>query len=332
MKIFISAPRDYAKVDYPVILGLHPQKEEAGKPLDEMEGCSDLTKEILAWAEETYPAELLARAIVVVPVADFVTLSPTGDTGTRIRWDSPDGLGILWLATALRSAVLQNIPHDPARLYLDGYGTGGTAALTFCADYPSVTAGAIIRGPVPENLFPRNLSSSNLMLVGEETKEFFKPWSAEFSGIHHSDALDAAALGTFVEESRKTYCPEKVQLWTREKGRSAYWVAITDTDRTAATDAVFQVIAQVDREKNEITLEVTPDVTHVDIYVNDALLDLDRNIRVLCRKAGEDADQEAEVRFEGTCARDLHKMLDYGRGMEHGNVGEVFVNKIGVDF
>jgi hypothetical protein len=146
MKVLVSVPADAQKVQYPVIIGLHPAEMET-KSLANLRSYKEIGDAAKQWATATYSKDVLAKAIVVVPILDFIKRSEDAISFTRPSWNSDEGKG--YIINALNEFVRYAINYDPRRIYLDGAGSGAAAAADFCTLFPSLVTGAIVRGPVP---------------------------------------------------------------------------------------------------------------------------------------------------------------------------------------
>ena len=297
MKAFISLPPDFAKVAYPVIVGLHPMDDEvkAAKDLTKSKAIQDKVK---AWATATYSKEFLAKAIVVCPVMDLARRSSDNVSWSRPRWDSDDGA--MWAFKSLTEFIFKNVNHDATRIFMDGSGSGAMAALLFCARFPGVQTGSVVRGTPPQKIDIGNCLGTPVLFVGAETKEFFDHWKGhEGFVLEQHDAIDDPTLLAWLADHPKNFAPKKITLATAELNyASSYWLRITDQDRTKEK-LDFSVDAVVDAEKNEITIVTNEKVKGIEIYLNDSLLDLSKPVKAIHRFAGaEDAAKET-VRFNG---------------------------------
>ena len=337
LKAWMSAPKDWDKVAYPVILALHPLVAGEGQSTDvkELTPGAEIVKSVETWVQEQYPESILDRVIVVAPIMDLVIPNADGLTGRRPTWDDPEDKGMFWAISALRETVLLNGNFDPSRMYYDGYGTGAYASLLFCSRFPGMMSGAIVRGePAPRKLVFNNCESANFLFVGAETKDFYdKQAGEERFQISHVDTLDAEAAVEWVQGNRKAFSPDRVHLEFGELSYgSAYWLQTINIDFTREGDAV--VTAEIKRDENEIVVTSNRKFKAFRVYLNDSMLDLDKKIRILHRRLPEDdgeLEPQVDVAYEGTVARLLQGMLDNAWNQVNGNVGEVYVAHVNVD-
>lgn len=341
LKAFVSLPADYAKVAYPVIIGLHPMD-------DEVKAAKDLTKskvieeKVKAWAGATYSKELLAKAIVICPIMDLALRGSDNVSFSRPRWDSDTGA--LWVFRSFSEIISKNANFDPSRIYIDGHGSGATAALLFCARFPGAQSGAIVRSTPPQQIDFGNCLGTPVLFVGGETKEFFETWKAsEGFKLEQHDALDDAALLAWMTANPKEFAPRKVVLETQDiRYASSFWLRVSAEDPTKEKLPI-KINAIVDPQKNEITVVTNEKVLGFEIYLNDAMLDLGKPVRVLHRLVpdekvagadgaaeGADAPKESE-RFNGTVKRVLEQTLQWAWFRPFCNTGEVYVAMISVE-
>lgn len=346
LHVYVSAPKDVSKALKPVILVLHPMKEEQNVKVKELTRARDILKEVENWVESAYPQEVLDNCIVLAPVMDLARLNEDGLTASRPRWD--DIGGITWAILALNDVILSGTQHDHSRIFVDGHGEiGARAAAAICTQFPSMLTGAVIRGEPANNADFRNCRGMPLLFVGEKSKAFADAWSPkEGYKITFVPTLPGAATGDAPEptgeaapsfslsgwitqgDHAKEYAPSRVELYTSEATGAAYWLrlngfALIDNVRTA------EIIGEINRDENRITVTTNPKVRSFIISLNDNLLDLDKEISIVHKRAG--AEGEGEVRFKGTVQRSLEDLLKMNFFKSHGNYGEVYLAQVPVD-
>jgi hypothetical protein len=329
LKAYVSLPNDFAKVAYPIVLGLHPIDPEvkAAKDLAKTKTIQDKVK---AWATATYSKEFLTKAIVVCPVMDLPLRGADNVSYSRPAWESREGAQ--WAFNSLREFIFKNLNYDASRIYVDGSGSAAAAALLYCARFPGVTTGAIVRGAPPEKVDFANCRGTPLLFVGAEPKAFFEANKAlEGFVLEHRDALDDAGFATWLTDHPKVWAPRKIAIETDQRDfASSYWLRITDED-PAKEKLGFKVDAAIDAEKNQITVVTNEKVKGFEIYLNDAVVDLSRPIKVIHRYAGaEDAAKET-VRFEGAVKRVIEDTLKWAYDRPFNNTGEIYVAMVRVD-
>ncbi|MBM4015166.1 MAG: hypothetical protein FJ293_09430 [Planctomycetes bacterium] len=344
LKAYISLPNDFAKVAYPVILALHTT-------IDEVKSAKDLTKakaidaEVKAWATATFSKELLTKAIVICPVMDIALRGSDNVSWSRPRWDSDHGA--LWAFRALSEFIFKNVNHDPSRIYVDGTGEAAAAAMLFCARFPGVLTGAIVRGAPPQRIdFEKNCRGTPVLFVGDAGKSFHDEWAGkEGLVLAHHPTIDDATLIQWLTDHPKEYSPTKVGIETSDFVYAAgSWFRVTDQDATRETMR-FLIDAAIDREANEVTVVTSEKVSGFEIFLNDRMLDLSKPVKVIHRyvveideatasdeaKAAASEKMKDVVRFNGPVKRILEDTLQWAYLRPYSNTGEIYVASIRVD-
>jgi hypothetical protein len=329
LKAFVSLPVDYAKVAYPVILALHPEDGEV-RALKDMKKSKAKQDEVLAWAHATYSKEILAKAIVVVPIMDLAIRSADGVSFTRPRWDTDEGAA--WAFKAVSQIVFPNVNHDPRRIFLDGSGSAAIAALAFCAQFPGLQTGAIVRGEPPQKIAFENCAGTPILFVGAPTQSFFEEWKGKDGFVlEQKESIDDATLLQWMADHPKDYSPDRIHLQAeRIEFASSYWLKVTDEDRLMEKLPIV-LDAVVDREKNQITVVTNEKVKGFEIYLNDEVLDLSKELRVLHRRTGSEPDSPETERFKGVLKRGVEDTLRWAYTRPYCNTGEVYVALIPVE-
>jgi hypothetical protein len=351
LKVLVSVPVDFAKVNYPVLLALHPSDSEIGKGLSSMKKGKEIEDAATAWATATYSKELLAKAIVVVPILDCVKRGEDGISFSRPAWDSRDGID--WAMKALQEVVLKALNYDCKRIFIDGSGSGAAAAVDFCARYPGLQTGAIVRGapPADPDFLQRfeNAAGTPILFVGgnkekvkvkapdtgeEKEEEKIVPFAktlldkyATAEGFSpllvQKDVLDDATLLSWLGEHPKVFAPKKIRLRASEAAYAeSYWLVVKDYDANDEGDPIF-IEAVADREKNEITVVTNKKVKAFGVFLNDDVLDLSREVRILHRRADDQA--EAKELFKGLLKRGTEDTLDNYYYRPYCNTSEFYV-------
>jgi poly(3-hydroxybutyrate) depolymerase len=337
LKALISVPPDFAKVPYPVILALHPTESEVGKGLSSMKKGKEIEDAATAWATATYPKDVLAKAIVLVPILDAVKRGEDGISFSRPAWDSRDGVD--WAMKALQEVVLKTLNFDFRRIFIDGSGSGAAAAVDFCANYPGLQTGAIVRGPLPldpdfESRF-ENAAGTPILFVGGDKKEdklvpYAKPLLDKYASVEgfssflvQKDALDDATLLGWVNDHPKVFAPKRIKLKATEAAYAeSYWLVVKEYDTNLEKDPIF-IEAVADREKNEITVVTNKKVKAFEVFFNDDVLDLSKELRILHRRTDDQA--EPKELFKGLLKRVTQDALDNYYFRPYCNTSEVYV-------
>jgi len=334
MRVLASVPADARKVKYPVILGLHPAEAET-KSVANIRKSKEIVDATRQWAAATYSKDVLAKAIVVVPILDFVKRSEDAVSFTRPAWNSDDGKG--YILNTLNEFVRFALNYDARRIYLDGAGSGAAVAADFCTLFPSLQTGAIVRGPLPtdEKFVERfeNTVGVPMLFVGGEKKDdkvvpFAKAIVDKFTladgyKLTQKDALDDATLLAWLNDNPKTFAPKKVRIRTDDLAYAdCYWIRAFEVDMNLEKEAIV-VDAAIDRDKNEITVVTSKKVKSFEIFLNDEVLDLAREVRILHRKMEESG--EAKECFHGMVKRVMENAVDSLVKGYSANTGEVYV-------
>jgi len=284
LKALVSVPPDFAKVACPVLVALHPAEREAGRSLAKMRKSKEIDAAARAWAAATYSKELLARAIVVVPILDCVERGRDAISFSRPAWDSDEGAK--WAFHALGEFVLRGVNHDARRIFIDGSGSGAAAALDFCTLFPGLQTGAVVRGAL---LFDaafevrfENAMLASILFVGRDGTVFFEKFAAAGGfALTRKETLDDAALLAWIGDHPKTIAPTRIRLRAADLDHAgSYWIQVIEADRNFENEPIL-VEAVADRAKNQITLFTNRKVTTIRVFLNVDLLDLFREVLIL---------------------------------------------------
>ncbi len=243
--------------------------------------------------------EVLANAILVCP-------SMPEDAKA---WDQtmvkgkPGGLSHLF--TVLR-LVNERFPVDPNRIFVVGHGAGVPAAFAAGKYSPHQFAGIVGIAGGPKNVGPENFRALPSAIFGGDAgaKAFHEKSQAmdyEFSTLHVGAGKDA--VWNWIKEQVRVPHPTKLAVHTGEaiifnpSSNRVNWLRVAPIETGAFARAV------VDREQNSIQIHSTGN-SHATVYLSDALLDLNRPIKITANGI------ETEHRVE----RRLASMLDYLNG------------------
>lgn len=196
---------------------------------------------------------------------------------TRVQVDGRPG-GLSHVVTALRLAA-ERFPVDFDRVYVVGHGRSVAAALAAGDFSPHAFAGVVGRsGDVGEQT-PVNFTNLPTLLTGA---------GAEAEAFEAAARADGRAPCTLVPDADE----DAVWGWMQEHTRDAFphtvhlavgkpfptrigWLRVSPTAPDAAVTATIQ------REENRIVVNGNG-ISHVTLYLNDRLVDLDRPIRLVC--------------------------------------------------
>ena len=97
---------------------------------------------------------------------------------------------------------------------------------------------------------------------------------------------------------------------------------MTDDDPSREKEPIF-VEAVADRAKNEITVVTNKKVKAFELFLNDEVLDLSREVRILHRRVDDQA--EPKELFKGVLKRGIEDTLDTSYYRPFCNTGEIYV-------
>jgi hypothetical protein len=328
LKVLVSVPGDFAKVAYPVLIALHPSESEVGKGLSSMKKSKEIEDAATAWATSTYSKEVLAKSIVIVPILDCVKRGDDGISFSRPVWDSRDG--VVWVMKALQEVVLKSLNFDCKRIFIDGSGAGAAAAVDFCTRYPGLQSGAIVRGAPPADpdfeVRFENAAGTPILFVGGEAKAILDKFATVegfASLLVQKETLDDATLLAWLNEHPKVFAPKKIKLRANEMAYAeSYWLTVKEYDPNLEKDPIF-IEAVADREKNEITVVTNKKVKAFEVFLNDDVLDLSREVRILHRRTDDQA--EPKELFKGLLKRGAEDTLDNYYYRPYCNTSEFYV-------
>lgn len=317
----LRLPRAYKEDEaYPIVFFLHGEGQD-----------QDAVEDVL---ERAIDGDLLDQVIVLAP------LKPGSED-----WMSLEGRQIAFFS--LIDTQVQ-YSFDRLRVFADGVREGAVAAMNFATAYPGFFSGAILRNMVgtPGEAMLGNAQHIPTLLVSPKSGDSASLMSqfadtAKANGIEsvelvqcelgeHSepDADGLARIGQFLTDTKKRVAPEKLQFTTTSlELANVYWLHLLAFQATS--EEPVTVKAEIDRATNEITIETPASVSAYRIYVNDALVDMGKAIKVTHKIAGEDG--ATHLVFEGTKDRSLDRALTLWFDNRSGNLGEVYSNWIDVE-
>jgi hypothetical protein len=217
--------------------------------------------------------------IVAVPMPEDV--KQWTETGTS---QQPGGFSNLMLTL---KQIRASYAVDYDRVYIAGRGEGVAAALALAARAPDRFAGVIGRsgdldaaGPGVENF--KNLptffggAGANATAFGEKCTK------AEYGNCTIKAEASDADVWTWMRDHPRVANPLEVVLYPgRPTPNKAYWVEVPQSDYK---EPEF-VKAKVDKASNLITIDASDGITKVKLYLNDDLVDLDKEVKVVCNGA-----------------------------------------------
>lgn len=176
--------------------------------------------------------------------------------------------------------VSKNVAIDFDRVYVCGHGEGVRPAIALAARFPDRFAGAVGRSGDPVDG------------IGVET---FKNLPTFFAGAGQSatsfsekiavlkydnctvkaDGKEADAWAWMQDHPRIANPPQVVIAAPAQVGVRAYWLS------TPAFDSAISVTATIDPGTNTINIDADG-ATEVSIFFNDQLLDLEKDVKIVC--------------------------------------------------
>lgn len=302
----LSIPGEFSKtkdLQPPAIVVLKPELGLA---------ASELEEAVIERANALY-ADLLETHIILVP------LGPVDGDGRRAEtreatgsWLAPEAKQVFF--TGLR-VLTEQLRFDRSRLVLDGWGSAGAEAVQLASFAPSWFAGVISRGgELPGEDTPAgNLASMGVLLLASEGEA---DASGPFADLEIESVADAGAWDAPSEEALtrsvewinaqvRDLAPKEVRFLAADRQWSAdNWCNIRDLNRRVTavpTDDDFpRVHARIDASANAVVIDAV-NVGEVLLYLSDALLDLDKEIKVTAN---------GEEKFVGVLERDLQLLLE----------------------
>jgi hypothetical protein len=176
--------------------------------------------------------------------------------------------------------LLRNYAVDSDRIFLVGWGRGVEAAVTYAARYPDRFAGVVGRsGDAPDELPVENMNNLPLFFAGAggkatELEEKLKKLG--YTTFSRKDDASEADIWSWVQAHPRIGNPPEVVLYPGNQAAHAYWLESVATD---AQSTVY-IKAKLDRTANTIVVE-GEGITKFQVYFNDAMLDLDKPIKVV---------------------------------------------------
>ncbi|MEM7307487.1 MAG: hypothetical protein AAF682_12490 [Planctomycetota bacterium] len=269
-------PKDYdpRRSTYPLLLAL---PDEGERPSDHIRA---------RWIHR----ELLDGVVLVSPA-----MPAASEDWDRVQVDGRPG-GLSHALTALRVAS-ERFAVDFDRVFVAGHGKSVPAAIAAGNYGPQRFAGVIGRAGDAGELAPDNFRNLPTLFAGGGAK------AAAFAGGVLERGFDNCTLAAagderevwkWMQRTVRPSSPDTVELKAGNPFPTrAYWLRIAPSDPEARAEA------RVERSTNTVYLDADG-VTHVTLYLNDALLDLGRAVTIVGNG----------VREERTFRRSLGTTLD----------------------
>jgi len=250
-------PREYAPgTAYPLILTIPAEDEVPAEHLR------------THWTE----AELLERCILVAPA-----MPAQHDSWTRVTVNGRPG-GLCHVLTALRVAS-ERFAVDSDRVFVAGRAKGVPAALAAGNHSPQRFAGVIGRAGDAGDLRPDNFANLPTFFAGGGAQARAFVEAVEEAGYANStfaaDATEDDLWQWMCAHPRQPYPARVVLVPGNPYPIRAHWLQVNPSDPDCRANAV------IDRATNTIRVEAMG-VAQATLFLNDALVDLVRPVRILC--------------------------------------------------
>jgi len=176
---------------------------------------------------------------------------------------------------------------DYDRVFITGRGEGVAAALAVAARAPDRFAGVLGRagdldgaGPGVENF--KNLPSLFGGAGANATAFSEKCTKAGYNNCTIKAEASDADVWAWMREHPRVSNPAEVVLYPgRPTPNKAYWVEVPQSDYKEPES----IKATIDKATNVITIDASAGITKVKLYLNDELVDLDKEVKVICNGA-----------------------------------------------
>lgn len=186
--------------------------------------------------------------------------------------------GLSYVLTGLRMAT-ERFAVDPDRVYVIGRGKGVPAAIAAGNYSPHRFAAVLGRAGDAGDIGPENFSNLPTWFSGAGARASTFQETARSAG-HDNCEIDATGtekeLWAWIQKHARQSNPKSVTVVPGDPFPThAYWM------RVAPSATFARARGTLDRATNSVTIQAEG-VSHVTLYLNDALLDLDKPLRIVC--------------------------------------------------
>ena len=199
-------------------------------------------------------------------------------------WGGQRGLAVVLITM---QQVIENFAVDPDRVYLAGTGQGTEVALSIGARRSFAFAGIIGRRGDSGEVGPESFCNLPTLLTGGGAKAAaFEERAKElgFTNCTLSASGELPDIWKWIQANPRNSYPSTLEYWP---GTDMYtrsnWVEV---DRGAASKGAH-LKASIDTGSNTITIEADG-VPSANLYLSDALVDLDRPLRIVANGASRE--------------------------------------------
>lgn len=177
--------------------------------------------------------------------------------------------------------VFHHFHVDVDRIVIEG----GPEALLFAAAYPLYYAGVIVHGDTSDIAADVAINLHNTFVYVVQTGDKVAPIYQTLVNAKHPDVQLAKGPPTAIGEwlpSVKHILPKSFKWVVKDKSahRFAYWINVDVLDESVPLPSIEAEIVDTAEEPNTIKLRTTG-VHGITIFLNDQLVDLDREVKVI---------------------------------------------------
>lgn len=250
-------PPTYRATTYmPLILVFPPMKD--GKPM--------------------VPAQFLQEYWIESEVRDKAIIAVVSMPELAATWNQLDGgLGI---AMRTFGVLTERFAIDRDRVYLLGRGEGVAPAVALASMYPQRFAAVVGTAGDAGKTAPANFQNLPTYFQGaggDATGFEQKNKELGYDNCTISAAATVAEMWAWMQSHPRIANPAKVTLAPGAPAPSkAYWVEIQPTEGQG-----ILITAEADRATNTVSIKASAGVPTVIIYLNDALVDLSKPVKVV---------------------------------------------------
>ncbi|MEZ6020380.1 MAG: hypothetical protein R3F17_09850 [Planctomycetota bacterium] len=191
--------------------------------------------------------------------------------------------------------VFENYAVDFDRVYLVGTGKGVELALSLAAMRPFAFAGVAGRRGDSGTVGPEAFGNLPVYLTGAGSQAQAFEEKAKGLGmttVTLNATAEVADIWTWMGEHPRNSYPNSIEFWPTVSLIRSNWLEI---ERGSASEGAH-LKAEIDKGSNTITIE-GEGVPAVVLHLSDALVDLDRPVRIVANGASKEAPVRSLTRF-----------------------------------
>ncbi|MCP5022928.1 MAG: hypothetical protein GY930_14285 [bacterium] len=267
LEYVVALPRNYKpKESWPLILCIPPADQTPTEHL----------------AEDWSLAEFRDGVIVVVP-----TMPKDLET-----WMGRDGTAAVLITM---QQVLESFAVDSNQIFLAGSGKGLEVAMSLAGRRGYTYAGVIGRRGDVGDTGPEGFCNLPTYIAGGGAKSTafeVKVKELGFDNCTLDSTGEAQDIWSWMQEHPRTSYPTKIHYWPNDQLTRLNWIEIP---RGSAEEGA-EITASIDAGSNTITIDGTG-VGSVSLYLSDAMVDLDRPLRIVGNGANKEVKVERNIRM-----------------------------------